>query len=97
MKCCNDNERKTVRSEEDKKILNNRLNRIIGQMNGIKVMINNDRYCDDILIQLLAIEKAIKSVSTIILEHHMHNCLIEKIKNGETEAVDEILNLFKKS
>lgn len=49
-------------------------------MNGIKKMIEDDRYCDDILIQLSAIDKSIKSLANVILDNHMHTCLIENIE-----------------
>ena len=59
--CCKN--KKTVRSDAEKKIINNRLNRIEGQIRGIKNMVLDDRYCNDILIQLSAIESSIKSLS----------------------------------
>lgn len=93
MDCC---EKKKTRSEEDKKNINNRLNRIIGQLNGIKKMIDEDRYCDDVLIQLSAADKSIRSLSAIILEEHMHSCVVEGIKHGNTDVVDEIVDLFKR-
>ena len=88
--------KKKVRTEEEKKVLNTRLNRIIGQMNGIKKMIDEDRYCDDILIQLAAIEKSVKSLSTVILDNHMRTCLVSSIKDGDLTVVDEIVDLFKR-
>lgn len=92
--CCN--KKLSPRSEEGKKNLTTRVNRIIGQMNGIKKMIDEDRYCDDILIQLSAIDKSIRSLSSIILEEHMNSCLIENIKNGNYESISEIVDLFKR-
>lgn len=91
--CC---ERKKIRSEEDKKKLNNRLNRIIGQLQGIKKMIDDNKYCGDILIQLAASDKALRSLSNVILEEHMHTCLVESINSGETKEIDEILDLFRR-
>ena len=67
MECC----KVKIRSEEEKKKLISRLNRLIGQMNGVKKMIQDDRYCDDVLIQLSAIDKAIKSLANLLLENHM--------------------------
>lgn len=92
MECC----KKKVRSEDEKKSLITRVNKLTGQMNGIKRMIEEDRYCDDILIQLSAIDKSIKSLANIILENHMHSCLIEDIKNDNYEIIDEIVQLFKR-
>ena len=96
MEHCGCNERKKVRSEEEKKNLVNRINRIAGQMNGVKRMIETDRYCDDVLTQLAAIEKSVRSLSTEILERHMHSCLIENVQSGNLEVVDEIVELFKR-
>ena len=93
MNCC---EKKKIRTEEEKKALNVRINKIMGQMNGIKKMIDEDRYCDDILIQLSAIDKSIKSLSTLILDNHMRTCLVKSIQNGDTSVVDEIVDLFKR-
>lgn len=84
------------RSEEEKHNLITRINRINGQLNGVKKMIEEDRYCDDILIQLSAIDKAIRSLTTIVLSSHMHTCLIEELKQGNEEIIDEILELFKR-
>lgn len=84
------------RSIEEKKVITTRLNKIIGQMNGIKNMVEEDRYCDDILIQLSAIDKSIKSLANLILDNHMHTCLIENIKEDNYEVIDEIVDLFKR-
>ena len=94
MSCCE--VKKKLRSEEEKKILISRMNRMIGQMNGVKKMIEDDRYCDDVLIQLSAIDKAIKSLANVLLDNHMHTCLVEKILDGNIEIVDEIVSLFKR-
>lgn len=88
--------KKTMRSEEDKKILKNRLNRISGQIDGVKKMIDDDRYCDDILTQLSAIEKAVKSLSSVILEKHMYSCIKNDVQRGNTEIVDELMKLFRR-
>lgn len=93
MECCS---KVKVRSNEEKKQLITRLNRLIGQMNGVSKMIEENRYCDDILIQLSAIDKGIKSLANLLLDNHMHTCLIENIKNGNEEIVDEIVDLFKR-
>lgn len=92
--CCM--ERKKVRSEEGKKKLISRLNRIIGQMNGIKKMVEEDRYCDDILIQLSAVDKSIRSLASVILDEHLHTCVVEHIRQGDEQALDEIVELFRR-
>ena len=77
-------------------MLSNRINRIVGQMTGIGKMVDEDRYCDDILIQLSAIDKAIKSLANVILDTHIHTCMVEEIQNGNTAVVDEIVDLFRR-
>ena len=76
--------------------IESRINRLVGQMNGIKKMVDEDRYCDDILIQLSAIDKSIKSLANYILENHMHSCVVENINNGNYQVLDEIVDLFKR-
>ena len=85
-----------VRTDEEKRALEIRLNKIIGQLNGIKNMVAEDRYCDDILVQLSAVDKSVKSLSNLILDAHMHTCLVENIQAGNIEVVDEIVDLFKR-
>lgn len=92
-KCCN---KKTHRAEEEKKIINNRINRIEGQLKGIKKMIGEDAYCNDVLVQLSAIENSVKSLSNYLLENHLYSCVTRDLENGNTEIIDELINLFKK-
>lgn len=94
-RCCNEGRTK-IRTAEEKKAIASRINRIIGQMNGIAKMVEEDRYCDDVLIQLSAVDKSVKSLANVILEAHMHTCLIENIQNGNFDVVDEIVDLFKR-
>lgn len=88
--------KKTVRSEEEKQKLKSRLNRISGQIAGVKKMIDNDRYCGDVLIQLSAIEKAVKSLSSVVLEKHMYSCIKTEVAQGNLEVVDEMMDLFRR-
>lgn len=87
---------KKERSLETKKNLKNRLNRIQGQIQGISKMIDDNRYCIDIIYQLEAIKNAIKSLETLILDEHVHTCLIKAIEEGNIEIVDELMGVFKK-
>ncbi len=96
MDCCNNNNKIKIRTEEEKKNINVRINRIIGSLNGIKQMIDENRYCDDVLIQLSAIDKSIKSLANLILDNHMHSCFIDNIKEGNYEVIDEVVDLFKR-
>ena len=88
--------KKTPREEQDLKKLQNRLSRIIGQLGGIQKMLDENRYCGDVLTQLAAVESALQSVGYIILQEHMKTCMSEEIKQGSTEVVDETLELIKK-
>lgn len=93
--CCI-SDKKTYRDEEEKKQITKRLNIIEGQIRGIKQMIEDDRYCDDVLTQMLAVNKALESLENIILEKHLERCIAKQIKEGHTEVTEEIMNLFKK-
>ena len=77
--CCN---KKTIRGENEKKLINNRINRIEGQLKGIKKMIQSDTYCNDVLIQLSAVENSVKSLSNYILENHLYSCVTKDLENG---------------
>lgn len=92
-KCCN---KKTHRGEEEKKRISNRINRIEGQLKGIKKMIREDAYCNDVLVQLSAIENSVKSLSNYVLENHLYNCVTRDLEKGDTEIIDELISLFKK-
>ncbi len=91
--CCG---KKTKRDSNEKKLIINRLNRIDGQVNGIKRMIENDAYCNDVLIQLSAVENSIKSLSSHILENHLYTCVTRDLENGELDTIDELISLFKR-
>ena len=91
--CCN---KKTKRGIDEKKLITNRLNRISGQINGINKMIENDVYCNDILIQLKAVENSIQSLSNHILENHLYNCVTRDLENGDFDTIDELISLFKR-
>ena len=91
--CCN---KKTKRSKDEKKALISRLNRINGQINGITKMVENDAYCNDILIQLSAVKNSVKSLSTHILENHLYMCVSRDLENGELDSMDELVSLFKR-
>lgn len=83
--------RTTERSEKEVKALLNRCSRIEGQIRGVKGMLEKDAYCDDILHQIAAAQSALDSLSRVILERHMKSCLVNRIKSGETEVVDELI------
>lgn len=94
--CCCARHKDTPRSEEFQRDVQRRLNRIIGQLNGVKGMIDDNRYCGDVLVQLCAAESALRSVSCKILENHMETCVVEQVQAGNLEVVDELMGLVRK-
>ena len=86
----------TPRDEHELKLLKNRLSRIMGQLGGIQKMLDENRYCGDILTQIAAVESALQSVGYIILQDHMKTCMAEEIRQGSTEVIDEAVELIKK-
>lgn len=92
--CCA--EKSTFRSEEQKKKLINRLNRIEGQIRGIKKMIENDAYCNDVLIQSAAVNCAIHSFNKTLLNSHIRSCVARDIREGKDEVIDELCETMAK-
>ena len=92
--CCH--KKNTPRDEQTVKQLRNRINRIIGQLNGIQKMIDDNRYCGDVLMQIAAVESALQNVGYMILQEHMETCVVEEIQKGNTEIVNEAFELMKK-
>ena len=90
--CCH--HKATPRSEELQCNLQKRLNRAIGQLNGVKAMLDDNRYCGDVLTQLAAAESAVHRVSEMILRNHMQTCVVEQIRAGHDEIVDEAMDLI---
>ncbi|MCD9020909.1 metal-sensitive transcriptional regulator [Cohnella sp. NL03-T5] len=89
--CTDDGARKSHHSDKMKSNLISRLNRIEGQIRGIKGLIEKDTYCDDVLNQIAAAQSALNSVGRLLLEGHMKSCVIERIQSGEHEVIDELL------
>ncbi|GAC43222.1 uncharacterized protein conserved in bacteria [Paenibacillus popilliae ATCC 14706] len=84
-------ERKSHHSAEMKKKLIHRLNRIEGQVRGVKAMIDKDTYCDDVLHQIASMQSALYSVGRLLLEGHMKSCVFERLQEGDDEVIDELL------
>ena len=79
----------------NKKAISHRLKIIAGQVNGISKMIEEDKYCIDILTQSLAIEKVLKEEDKEILNGHLATCTIDQIKSGEEKkATEELVKIF---
>lgn len=93
--CCNSNRTKQ-RDEKEFKDLLNRLNRVEGQIRGIRNMVEEDRYCVDILTQVSAVQSALNSFNKVLLSNHIKSCVVEDIRNGKEEAVDELCGTIQK-
>src|SRR3954467_10479337 len=89
-------ERKSHHSDKMKQNLVSRLNRIEGQIRGIKGSIEKDTYCDNVITQIAATQAALNSVAKILLEGHMKSCVVERIQEGDYEVVDELLTTIQK-
>ena len=92
--CCHT--KHTPRSEELKKSVGRRINRCVGQLNAIKQMVEEDRYCGDVLVQLAAVEKAVAAISREVMQDHLRTCVVERVQAGDVEAVDEVMDLLRR-
>lgn len=86
----------TPRSEAQKKQLQNRLSRMAGQLNGISRMLEENRYCGDILIQISAVESALQSFGYLVLQEHLETCVVEEVQKGNGQIMEETIELVKK-
>ncbi len=93
--CCSCHKTKQ-RSEKEYNDLIHRLNRIEGQIRGIKGMIEQDAYCPDILTQVSAVTAALNSFNKVLLSNHIHTCVAEDIRAGKDETIDELTRLLQK-
>ena len=93
MCCCHKHKE---RSEKEYRDLINRLNRIEGQIRGIKGMVEKDAYCPDILIQVSAINAALNSFNKVLLANHIRTCVAEDIREGKDETIDELVVTLQK-
>ena len=85
-----------VRSEEEYKRLIHRLNRIEGQIRGIRGMVEKDAYCADILVQSAAVNAAVNAFNKELLAHHIKGCVARDIREGKDEVIDELLVTLQK-
>lgn len=93
--CCR-TQRKKERTPEEYKKLIHRLNRIEGQVRGIRAMVENDAYCPDILTQAAAVTAAVNAFSRELLSSHIRTCVAEDIRMGRDEAADELAATIQK-
>ena len=91
--CCN---RRKQRSEKERKDLITRLSRIEGQVRGIKNMVEEERYCVDILNQVSAVQAALNSFNKELLANHIHSCVVDDIRAGKDDVVEELCETIKK-
>ncbi|MDE6111593.1 MAG: metal-sensing transcriptional repressor [Eubacterium sp.] len=96
MENCNCCHKTKKRDEEEYKSLINRLNRIEGQIRGIKGMVEKDAYCTDIITQVAAANAALNSFNKELLATHIKTCVADDIKAGKTETVDDLLATLQK-
>ena len=85
------------RSPEEIRALTNRLNRIEGQIKGLKKMIDEERYCVDIITQVSSVQAALNAFQRELLNSHIKSCVVTDIRNGNEEAVDELCGLLQKT
>ena len=91
--CCH---KTKERSEKEYQDLIHRLNRIEGQVRGIKGMVEKDVYCTDILIQVAAVNAALNSFNKVLLANHIRTCVADDIRQGKEETIDELVAVLQK-
>ncbi|WP_207717336.1 metal-sensing transcriptional repressor [Anaerosporobacter faecicola] len=94
MECCCT--KRKHREEEEFRNLMNRLNRVEGQIRGIKGMLERDAYCVDILTQVSAVQAALNSFNKVLLGNHIKTCVVDSIREGNDEVIDELVNTIQK-
>lgn len=90
------NEKTTARTEEERRKLIYRLNRIEGQIRGIRGMVERDAYCNDILIQSAAVNAALNAFNKDLIANHIHGCVARDIRAGHDEVIEELVATLQK-
>ena len=85
-----DHEHPHTHTHENKKAVLNRMSRIIGHMQSVKSMVENDRDCSEILIQLSAINSAVQGVSRVVLKEHLSTCIVDAVREGDYDSIEEL-------
>ena len=93
--CCCSHKTKE-RTEKEYKDLINRLSRIEGQVRGIRKMVESDCYCPDILVQVSAVNAALNSFNKVLLANHIRTCVVDDIREGKDETIDELVTVLQK-
>lgn len=96
MKDCCCGKRTKARDSKEYKDLMNRLNRIEGQIRGIKGMLEEDAYCPDILVQVSAATAALNSFNKVLLANHIESCVVEDLKEGKEGTIEELVTVLQK-
>ena len=91
--CC---EKHTLRAQEEKKKLLNRLRRIEGQVRGLQAMVEADAYCNDVLTQSAAVNAAVNAFNRELLASHIRGCVARDIREGKDEVIDELVTTLQK-
>jgi DNA-binding FrmR family transcriptional regulator len=95
-----ENHRAHPRDDRQKQLVSNRLKRIEGQVRGVQRMVEEDRYCVDVLVQISAIHESLRKVSEVLLRDHLEHCVTGAIESGDSrrarEIYDELADLFNK-
>ena len=95
-KCCCCSQRKKERTPEEYTKLIHRLNRIKGQIRGIRGMVENNAYCPDILVQSAAVTAAMNAFNKELLASHIRTCVAQDIRDGKDEVIDELVGTLQK-
>lgn len=90
--CC----KKTMRDPDEVRKLMNRLNRMEGQIRGIRNMLEQDAYCNDILIQSAAVTAAMNAFNRELIASHLRTCVTRDLREGKDEVIDELVNTLQK-
>ena len=89
-------EKHTDREDSQVQDLLNRLNRMEGQIRGLKSMVENNIYCDDILIQVAAVKSGLDSFASQLFAQHLRTCVVRDLKDGDPKIIDEVLTTIKR-
>lgn len=95
-KCCCCSQRKKERTPEEYKKLIHRLNRIEGQIRGIRRMVEDGAYCPDILVQSAAVNAAVNAFNKELLASHIRTCVANDIREGNDDVIDELVATLQK-
>jgi len=88
--------RKSHHSEQVKQELESRLNRIEGQIRGIRRLIENNTYCDDVIHQISSVRSALAGVNGLLVENHIKTCVAERLREDDPDIIDEFIKTIKK-